>query len=138
MVAAASGNGSALSRMGAVVDAYFRVLGEHPALPRLMLQELAAGRRPPETVVRIFRAIATRIAALQEEGERDGSVRAGDPILTAFSLVAQPIYMTLVTPMVKEVLGLSFAEPDFRERMIRHATDFARAGVAAQPIREAE
>ncbi len=136
VLAVAHREGPAIDRMSAVVEAYFHVLGEHPDLPRLMLQELTAGRGPPEPVVRIFQAIAGALAALQIEGELDGSVRPGNPMLTAFSLVAQPVYMTLVSPMVQAVLGIPTTDPEFREQMIRHATEFARAGLAPVPDEE--
>lgn len=126
----AASEGPAIDRMTAAVETYFRVLGEHPDLPRLMLQELAAGRAPPRPVAEIFRGIAGTLAHLQTEGEADGSVRPGDPLLTAFSLVAQPLYMSLVAPMIHDVLGLPTTDPEFRERMIDHASGFVRRGLA--------
>lgn len=126
----AESEGSALERMTTAVETYFRVLAEHPDLPRLMLQELAAGRAPPAPVAAIFRSIAGTLAHLQVEGEADGSVRPGDPMLTAFSLVSQPLHMSLVAPLIHEVLGLPTTDPEFRERMIGHATGFVRRALA--------
>ncbi|MEQ8329736.1 MAG: TetR/AcrR family transcriptional regulator [Longimicrobiales bacterium] len=122
--------GTALDRIERIVASYFRVLAEHPHLPRLMLQELAAGRHPPEPVAATFRRIAGAIGRLQTEGQADGSVRPGDPVLTALSVVAQPIYLNLVAPFVGAVLGVDIGDPEHRETMIRHASAFVRAGLA--------
>ena len=126
----AGGDEPAVDRMAAIVEAYFHLLGEHPDLPRLLMQELAAGRRPPEAVVRVFRVISGALVDLQAQGTADGSIRPGDPLLTALSVLAQPIYMNLVGPMVRELLGVPFGRADHRTTMIRHATAFVRQGLA--------
>lgn len=133
VVAIAEGEGTALDRMCAVVAAYFRLLAEHPDLPRLLIQEIAAGRIPPDPVTGIFQTIAGALGRLQAEGERDGTVRPGDPLLTALSVLAQPVYMSLVAPVVSEVMGLPLTSGAHRDRLIRHATDFVRAGLTPPP-----
>lgn len=122
--------GSARERMLRVVEAYFDHLEAHPDLPRLLLQEIAAGKRPPPVVVEIVRGVAELIGGLQMEGVRDGSVRPGHPFLTALSVVSQPIYLTLVAPMLREVAAIDLNEPETRNVAIRHTQDFVNAGLA--------
>jgi TetR/AcrR family transcriptional regulator len=130
VVAAAEGPGTPLDRILMVVQAYFEHFRKNPDLPRLMLQEISAGRRPPDVVIDLVQRIAGTIRRLQEEGEADGSVRAADPFLTAPSVVAQPIFLTLVTPLFREISGLDLRSTGMYERMVSHTTSFIRAGLA--------
>jgi AcrR family transcriptional regulator len=123
---AAGSEGSALDRMVGIVEAYFAHLAEHPELPKLLLQEVAAGKEPPPVVVDTIRTVKATLAGLQREGERDGSVRPGDPVLTALSLVSQPVYLSLVTPLLRSVSNIDLSEPETSKSVVAHATDFAR------------
>lgn len=131
---AAESPGSALDRMVGIVEAYFAHLAEHPELPKLLLQEVAAGKEPPAVVVDTIRTVKATLAALQREGEQDGSVRPGDPVLTALSLVSQPVYLSLVSPLLRSVANIDLSEPKTSETVVAHATDFARR--ALEPRRE--
>jgi AcrR family transcriptional regulator len=128
--AVASADGSALDRMLGVVTAYFDHLGEHPDLPRLLLQEIAAGKQPPPVVLEIVRTIKEAIAGLQVEGVADGSVREGHPVLTALSVVSQPIYFALVAPLLRTVGPVDLGHPPTRRMALEHTLAFVRAGLA--------
>lgn len=130
VVAAGAGNGPALERMTAIVGAYFRHLEEHPHLPRLMLQEIAAGKPPPPVVSQTLKRVMGTLARLQQEGIADGTVRPGHPILTALSVVAQPIYMTLVSPLLKAFAGLDLEDETTRAAAVDHSLAFVRAGLS--------
>ncbi len=80
---AAGSEGSGLDRMLRVVEAYFDHFQKNPDLPHLLLQEVAAGKKPPAIVVEIVRGVKETIAGLQQEGVADGSVRPWHPVLTA-------------------------------------------------------
>ena len=124
--AATASEGSALERMLRVVEAYFEHLTLHPDLPHLLLQEIAAGKHPPDIVVEIVRELKNALAALQREGERDGSVRPGHPVLTALSVISQPVYLTLVAPMLRAVAGVDLTDRATHEAAVTHATEFVR------------
>jgi TetR/AcrR family transcriptional regulator len=126
---AARGSGTARERMLAVVEAYFDHLTEHPELPHLMLQELAAGKEPPAVVVEIIQSVKDTIAQLQLEGVADGSVRPGHPVFTALSVVSQPIYLTLVSPLLRKVGGIDLAEPEVRRTAVDHMLAFVDAAL---------
>lgn len=126
---AARSEGLALERMLRVVEAYFAHFEEQPDLPHLLLQEVAAGKKPPAVVLDIIRGVKEAIAGLQVVGVADGSVRPGDPLLTALSVVSQPIYLALVAPLLRTVGPLDLAEPAMRRRALEHTIAFVRAGL---------
>jgi AcrR family transcriptional regulator len=129
VVAAAEREGTAQDRMVAIVEAYFDHLRDRPDLPHLLLQEVAAGKEPPPPVARTLHRVMGTVARLQAEGSRDGTVRAGDPVLTALSVVAQPIYMTLIAPILRSVAGIDLQDAATRRATVDHVTRFVRAGL---------
>jgi len=126
---AATADGTALERMLEIVEAYFDHFQIHPDLPHLLLQEVAAGKRPPPVVIEIIQGVRDTISALQIEGEAEGSVRPGHPVLTTLSVVSQPIFMTLVAPMLRAVGPIDLARPEDRRLALEHALAFVRAGL---------
>lgn len=131
---AAASEGTGRDRMLAVLEAYFEHLAEHPDLPHLLLQEVAAGKEPPPVIVEIIQTVKGTIAGLQVEGVEDGSVRPGHPVLTALSVVSQPIYLTLIAPLLRRVGGIDLSDPDVRRQAVAHTLDFVSAGL--EPRRE--
>jgi AcrR family transcriptional regulator len=127
--AAAGQSGTSLDRMVAVVEAYFDHLATHAELPHLLLQEIAAGREPPPAVLEIIGEVKRTIAGLQQSGVVDGSVREGHPILMALSVASQPIYLTLIAPILRSVGGVDLADPAARRMVIEHVSDFVRRGL---------
>jgi TetR/AcrR family transcriptional regulator len=125
----------AIERIVSVVEAYFDHLAVHPDLPHLLLQEVAAGKPPPDVVVEIVGEVKDALARLQREGQRDGSVRSGHPVLTALSVISQPVYLTLVAPMLRAVAGIDLSDPQMQRMAVAHATDFVRR--ALEPRSEA-
>lgn len=121
--------GLALERMLRVVEAYFDHLQRHPDLPHLLLQEVAAGKQPPAVVVEILRGVKEAIAGLQVEGATEGSVRPGHPVLTALSVISQPVYLALVAPLLRTVGPFDLADPQTRRLALEHTLAFVRAGL---------
>jgi len=126
---AARSDGSGLDRMLRVVEAYFEHFQENPDLPHLLLQELAAGKKPPPIVVEIVRGVKETIAGLQQAGVADGSVRPGHPALTALSVISQPIYLALVAPLLRAVGPFDLSDPEARQMALDHILAFVRAGL---------
>lgn len=131
---AAQAEGTARERMLGVVEAYFEHFTDHPDLPHLLLQEVAAGKEPPDVILEIVQSVKQTIARLQVEGADDGSVRPGHPVLTALSVVSQPIYMTLVAPLLRRVAGVDLTDPEDRRQVVAHTLAFVEAGL--RPHRE--
>jgi len=126
---AVASDGTARERMLRVVEAYFDHFEDHPDLPHLLLQEVAAGKRPPDVVLEIIGQVKDTVAGLQTEGVQDGSVRPGHPLLTALSVVSQPIYLTLVAPLLAIVGGVDLSNPEVRQLTRQHVLDFVNAGL---------
>ncbi len=131
--AAAGQPGTALDRMIAVVEAYFRHLAEHPDLPYLLLQEVAAGREPPPAVLEIIGEVKNTIAGLQQQGVTDGSVREGHPALMALSVASQPLYLTVIAPLLRMVVGIDLSDPRERRMVVEHVSEFVRRGLEPRP-----
>lgn len=133
--AAARSPGTALERTLRVVEAYFHHFETYPDLPHLMLQEVAAGKKPPAVVLEILGGLKKTLAGLQVEGAADGSVRPGDPLLTALSVVSQPVYLALVAPLIRTLGPIDLADPATRQRALEHTLAFVRAGLEPAPAR---
>jgi AcrR family transcriptional regulator len=130
---AAGRQGSAIDRMIAVVEAYFDHLAEHGALPHLLLQEIAAGREPPPVVLEIIGEVKSTIADLHQQGVRDGTVREGHPVLMALSVASQPLYLTLIAPLLRTVAGIDLSDTTERRAVVDHVSEFVRRGLEPRP-----
>ena len=128
---AAAAPGPSTERLGKVVEAFMDHIGANPDLPRLLLQEIAAGKKPPVELVALVRRNLGHLTAILSQGHADGSLRRAHPALSALSVVALPIYLTLVAPMIREVAGLDIHDAAFRAQALDHVQTFVEAGLAA-------
>ena len=128
--AIAAAEGGSEERMVGLVRAFFGHLEENPDLPHLMLQELAAGKAPPPPVESFLRTVMSHLTRVVRDGQESGEMRAGDPLLLAWSCIIQPIHFTLVRPWLK-VLRSPDGERASAVDPVEHAVEFARAGLAA-------
>ncbi len=129
---AAQEPGDPIQRLEAVVEAAFAFLGDHPDLPRLMLQEVTAGRRPPRELVALVQANVANIGRILVDGRERGILRPGHPAFTAISIMSQPIFMTLVAPLLEEVAGLDLSDAATRAMAAEHVKTFVRDGLAVR------
>ncbi len=127
--AVASATGDSLDRLARVVDVFFDHLAANPDMPRLLLQEIAAGKSPPPQVLGIVRRNAGHVVRIVEEGHADGTVRPGHSLLSALSVVSQPIYLAIVAPLIREVGGIDLSDSDARAAVADHVKTFVRAGL---------
>jgi AcrR family transcriptional regulator len=130
--AAAGGEGAPLDRLEAVIDVFFDHLAANPDLPHLLLQEVAAGKAPPPEVVAILRRNAGHIGRILTQGHDDGTIRRGHPMLSAVSVASQPLYMTLVAPLLRDVAGVDLRDPATRRMAADHVKAFVRAGLESR------
>lgn len=124
--------GAPLDRIVAVVRAYFAFLRDNRDVPKFMLRELIAGRGPPRAVVAVLLPVATAVSGLVRQGQADGSVRHGDPMLMTISVISQPVFLTIASPMVRTATGLDQTDPATYRRIVEHATAFVRAALEAK------
>lgn len=130
---AAEQPGTVIDRMMAVVEAYFEHLAEHGSLPHLLLQEVAAGREPPPVVLEIIGEVKSTVADLHRKGVADGTMREGNSVLMALSVASQPLYLTLIAPLLRTVAGIDLTDAGERQATIDHVTEFVRRGLELRP-----
>lgn len=128
---AASGGGEPLERLARVVRVFFDHLATNADVPRLLLQEVSAGRNPPPEVVSIIQRNAMYVQGIIAEGWADGSIRRSHPVFSALSVAALPIYMTVMAPLIREVVGVDLLDPATRRQAAEHVQTFVRNGLAA-------
>jgi hypothetical protein len=90
-----------------------------------MLQQLSTHDLPHPVVQGTMRRALGMLRGLVEEGQRDGTIRPGDPTLMAVSLISQPVHMSIVARPLRKVVGLTEDAESLIERMAVHAADFA-------------
>jgi AcrR family transcriptional regulator len=129
--ARAAGEGTPLERIDAMVAALFDHLAANPDLQLLVLQQAVTRQAMPDPLRRRFGLLLERLANEIRAGQREGSIRAGDALLTALSLLAQPMYFGLVGRLAPDRLkGESGARPS-AAMISSHARRFIHAGLAA-------
>jgi hypothetical protein len=84
----------------------------------------------PQTVVDTLGANHAALVGMIAEGQRDGSVRQGDPRLLALSIVAQPIWMAVVRRALQQAIGIDQEDARTRSELIESHVRFVRSGLA--------
>ncbi len=131
---AAASEAAPLDRIELSVREVFSYLQDHPDLPRFVVQQLASARPIPPAVRETLRANHAAVTRMIADGQRDGTVREGNPRLLALSIAAQPIWVALVRRVLQEAIGLDQEDPKTRHDMIENLVRFVRSGLA--PDRE--
>jgi AcrR family transcriptional regulator len=121
-----------LDRVDALLRGFFDYLRDHPEPARLMVQQLASGRAAPHAVSQVVRANHDALTRLIAEGQADGTIRAGNPRFLALSIVAQPVWLTLVRHLLQQAIGIDQEERHTRRDLVDTTARFVRAGLSAQ------
>ncbi len=127
--AVAQGPGSPLERIEQIIRTFFAHLQQHPALPRLIVQQLATSSDIPDVarsaLINNHRTIASVIA----EGQTDGSIRAGDPRLMALSIGSQPMMLSLMRDVLTRAVDIDQSDPTTRTALVDSVVQFAVASL---------
>lgn len=126
----ATGAGSPLLRIERMVRMFFFYLREHPEFPNLISHQLAGSRPIPRPVRDAIRNNIRMLTFLIEQGQRDGSIRDGNPRDMALSVVSQPMWLTLARRALREGAGLDQEDPDTHEQIVESVVEFVRAGLS--------
>ena len=126
---AASTRGTPTERILAVATTHFSFLSDRPQLRQLFLQLLQGDVTFPERVAALARGMIGTVSQLVVEGQRDGSIRSGDPRLLTVSIMAQPIMLNVLRPMLRVGPQIDLDDPETRERALSNALRFIRAGL---------
>lgn len=122
-----------LERIEEVVRVIYGHLRLHPELPRLMLQEFAAGEGPPAAAIGPVRRFHRSLVRLVREGQAAGEVRSAEPLLLVLSVVAQPLHFGLVGRTFAALFGQELDDAERWAEVVENAVAFVRAGLAVSP-----
>lgn len=130
-VALATAPGTPLDRIARIVT---MVLTE-PGLPapEMILRELATDRPLPPPLLHLMRRNLAAMGALVREGQADGSIRAGDPMLLAMSVMAQPFLMRMASRIPRDVAGFDRNDPKTQRKLVKHVVTTITRSLAAFP-----
>jgi len=92
---------SAPERLELFVRGMFQHLSENMDLPRFMVQEIVLGEDPSPPILNTVQTVVGTLARIMEDGQREGTIAPGDPVLMALTLLSQPIYLSLMPAFLK-------------------------------------
>jgi AcrR family transcriptional regulator len=122
--------GSALDRIDRMVAQVFAHLAANPDLQLLVLQHVGVRQALPGPMHDRLALMVGRLRAEILRGQAEGSIRAGDPVLTAISVMAQPMYFGLVSRLAPDRLKADGGPIPTVAVISAHARRFIRSGLA--------
>lgn len=124
--------GPPLERLERIVRKFFEHLHSHPALPRLVIQQLTTSSALPDALQRALISNHATIAKVIAEGQQQGSIRAGDPRLMALSIGSQPMMLALMREALSAAVHIDQSDPGTRSSLVDSVVDFVVAGLEAR------
>jgi AcrR family transcriptional regulator len=137
LAAAAAKPGNPLDRIELVVRTFFDFLAENPDLPRFMMQQMISSQPLTKATLYTLEANIGTLASVIAEGQKDRSVRPGDPRLMALSIGAQPIFLTMARRALQNGVAIDQDDLEIRVRLVDSVVQFVRSGLAS-PREKAE
>ena len=119
-----------LDKIAGIVHTVFEHIRARPEMAPIIARELASGREVNPALVQTFRRLLPAVTRVVADGQRDGSIRRGDPVLITLSVLAQPIYFNLGRKILAAVAGVQISDPETARRMATHAAAVIRGGIA--------
>jgi hypothetical protein len=104
----------------------FQHLREHRDIPRFFVQEVVLGETPSPPILNTVRAVAGTLAGILEDGQREGTIVPGDPVLMALTFLSQPIYLSLMPAFLKRENLRGAGLPEAEQSAEEHAVAFLR------------
>lgn len=122
---------SAPQKLELFVRGMFQHLLENPDPPRFMFREIVLGGVPAPEVLEVIRTVVGGLVRIIEEGQDEGSIRPGDPVLMALSTLSQPIYLSVMPELLKRNDLRSAGLPVPHRSPENHAVSFLRHALVA-------
>lgn len=117
LAAISASPGPALERLEAVVREFLRQITAHPEMPPLMVREMASDRSVPPPIARNARRNAESIGRIIADGQREGTIRAGQPVLLALAVAGPPLFLTLAGRVIQQAFAADPKDPAVRARL---------------------
>lgn len=122
---------SPLQKLEYFIRGMFQHLRENPDMPRFMVQEIVLGDKPDPTIMELIGVIAPVLTGIIQEGQAVGTIRKGDPVLMALSSISQPIYLSIMPPVLARAQAANGGVPQPRTAPEDHAVEFVVRGLEA-------
>jgi AcrR family transcriptional regulator len=120
-----------LDNIEAIVRALFAFQAETPDGSSLMAHELALDHPVPGPLRRTMHGLMDLVSTQVRDGQADGSVVAGEPLLLTFSVVSQPMHLYLVRHRFGQVFRIDPSDAAVRQRFEAHIVRVVRRSLAA-------
>jgi AcrR family transcriptional regulator len=127
--AAAATPGSTTDRLQAIVRALFAFFREAPDSPLLILHEVSAAGAPPPALVPLIRRNLQAMDRVLCDGRARGEVGAVEPMMVAFSMIAQSVWFTLVGRFLPSIGAVPADDGSFAARVEAHVAEVVRRSV---------
>lgn len=127
---AAETEGSPLDRIEAILREAFQHYVDDPAMPRLILQQIASGRPAPPPARAWIRQALGILADLVREGQKGGTIRRGDPRFMALTSIAPILFIHLIRGPLHDAIGLDLDEGRARKALLDQVIQTLRGGLA--------
>lgn len=129
VAAAVEVSGSPLDKIESFVRAYFEHLLANRELPSLILHEVSLDHPISLPIRSMIERISRLLAGVIINGQKDGTLAAGDVGLMSMSVVALPVHAVVVRRVAHQIFGHNLNEPAARAEVIAHITAFLRRGL---------
>jgi AcrR family transcriptional regulator len=133
IASAAKTPGTGLDRILAVVRAALSTDTRRVGPIACLLRELANDGPLPPPMLKLMQRNVGTIRELVVAGQQDGSVREGDPVLVALSVVSQPFYFKVAGRGLEQALGIARDDPGAWARVVDHVARSVRRTIARHP-----
>ncbi|MDE3150982.1 MAG: TetR/AcrR family transcriptional regulator [Gemmatimonadota bacterium] len=133
VAALAAAPGTPLDRIEAIVRGALAHLLDNPGPPIVLLRELSNDRPLPPPLAALMRRNLGVVSAIIAEGQRDGTIRQGDPALLAVTVMSQPFFIRAARRVVSVALGVDPGAADQQTRITEHVIESVRRSIAYTP-----
>lgn len=125
--------GAPLDRIEAIVRAALSHLLDNPGAPIILLRELASDRPLPPPMATLMRQNIGAASSIIVEGQRDGSIRPGDPRLLAVTVMSQGFFVRAAPRVLTVALGADADAAEQQTRITEHVVESVRRSIANTP-----
>jgi AcrR family transcriptional regulator len=122
----------ALQRVEYFIRGMFQHLRDNRDMPRFMVQEIVLGDFPAPQILESIKVVAPVLIGIIQEGQLEGTIRSGDPVLMALSTLSQPIYLSIMPPVLasQELREAGVPQPGISPE--DHAVEFVLRSLEAR------
>jgi len=123
----------ALERIERLVRFFFDHVRRHPEMVPLMVREMASEHELASPIQAMVKHAIPEVAQIVAAGQREGTIRPGDPLLLALSSLAQPVYLNLARKGIAAAAGLDPNDPAVFDRVVDHCVTTVHAALERRP-----